>query len=105
MIRARSLRPGMMYKVKLLVAHFTTYNTNSYPGATVAAGYLKEIFMPLTTTGTPVDCPPGRLQMVFNFPNGGFDATNGVISFPQALANYSAQLEVRYETNAPAGRR
>ena len=57
-IRARSLRPGMMYKVKMIVAHFTTYDTNSYPGAEVAAGYLKEIFMPLTTTGTPVDCPP-----------------------------------------------
>ena len=101
-IRARSLRPGMMYKAKMIVAHFTTFDTNSYPGAAVTAGYLKEIFMPLTTTGTPVDCPPGRLQMVFNFPSGGFDATNGVISFPQALANYSAQLEVRYETNAPA---
>ena len=101
-IRARSLRPGMMYKVKMIVGKFTTFNTSSYPGAIVAGGYLKEVFLPITTTGTPVDCPPGRLQMVFSFPSGYFDGTNGAITFPQALANYAVQLDVRNETNAPA---
>ncbi len=100
-IRARSLRPGMMYKVKLFVGHFTTYDSSSYPGAIVAGGYLKELFMPIQTTGVPVDCPPGRLQLVFNFPPGGFDQTNGVITFPQALASYAVQLDVPHEANAP----
>jgi len=103
LIRARSLRPGMAYKVKLIVAHFTTYDTTNYPGAILTAGYLTELFMPLTTTGTPVDCPPGRLQLVFNFPPGGFDNTNGVISFPTALTNYSAQLEAHDESTPPEG--
>lgn len=101
-IRARSLRPGMMYKVKMIVAHFTTFNTNSYPGAMVVGGYVKEVYLPIATTGTPVDCPPGRLQMVFNFPQGGFDGTNGTVSLPQSLANYVMQLEVRGEINPPA---
>ncbi len=102
LIRARTLRPGQQYKVKFLVAHFTTFDTNSYAGATGIGGYFKELFMPLTTTGTPVGCPPGRLAMVFNVVNGGMDGTNGVVSLPQNDLTYSLQYETRGDTNPPA---
>lgn len=100
-IRARSLRPGQQYKLKFLVAQFSTVETNSYPGATGVAGYFKEVFMPLTTTGTPVGCPPGQLSMTFDFPQGQLDGTNGVLQFPTALQHYALHYNVRGDVNAP----
>ncbi len=101
-ILARSLRPGQSYKVKLLAAHFSTFDTNSYPGAIGLAAYVHETVVMIRTTGTPVNCVPGDLAFVFNFPTGGIDGTNGVLPFPTALEYYGLHYFTRGEPNIQA---
>jgi hypothetical protein len=100
---AGTLHPGANYSLQLIVAHASTYDTNSYPGAAGLAAYFKAVQMGLATTGTPEGCSAGSLQLVFNFNQGSFGSgTNGTISFPQPLSYYFALFNVDNDSDYPA---
>ena len=101
-IPAGVLKPGQMYTVQLQLAHATTYDPTSYPGATGIAAYMKMTQMNLVTTGAQTGCPFGNFQLVFNYNQGTFGGgTAGSIGFPQAVAYYFALYNVNNDTNYP----
>jgi hypothetical protein len=101
-IPAGVLKPGQMYTVQLQLAHATTYDPTSYPGATGIAAYMKVTQMNLVTTGAQTGCPFGNFQLVFNYNQGTFGGgTAGSIGFPQAVAYYFALYNVDNDTNYP----
>jgi hypothetical protein len=101
-IPAGVLKPGQMYTAQLQLAHATTYDPTSYPGATGIAAYMKMTQMNLVTTGTQTGCPFGSFQLVFNYNQGTFGGgTAGSIGFPQAVAYFFALYNVDNDTNYP----
>jgi hypothetical protein len=102
-IPGRTLRPGQTYRAELLVAHLTTYDTNSYPGAQGIAGYFKRVQTSLSTAGLATGCPPGRFEMAFAFPQGSFgEGRQGSIGFPVGLSNCVALYTLSNESNPPS---
>lgn len=102
LIPARTLRPGQKYEVVMLVARFVTVDETGYPGATGIAGYLKYTRFHLVTTGTPVGCPPGRLELSFGYPPFNFGgSTQGVVNFPQGLDRYLVNFNIEDQAIPP----